>query len=155
KAKAELHKDNLAGIMITYPSTYGIYEERIKEIIDIVHSNGGQVYMDGANMNAQVGLTAPGYIGADVCHLNLHKTFAMPHGGGGPGVGPICVAAHLVPFLPGHVTNSTDKNKASHAVASANYGSASILLISYAYIRMLSAEGFKQATQYAILNTNS
>src|SRR5690606_4385961 len=113
KAKAELHKDNLAGIMITYPSTYGIYEERIKEIIDIVHSNGGQVYMDGANMNAQVGLTAPGYIGADVCHLNLHKTFAIPHGGGGPGVGPICVAAHLVPFLPGHVTNSTDKNKAS------------------------------------------
>lgn len=154
KAKAELHKDNLAGIMITYPSTYGIYEERIKEIIDIVHSNGGQVYMDGANMNAQVGLTAPGYIGADVCHLNLHKTFAIPHGGGGPGVGPICVAAHLVPFLPGHVTNSTDKNKASHAVASANYGSASILLISYAYIRMLGAEGLKQATQYAILNAN-
>lgn len=154
KAKAELHRDNLAGIMITYPSTYGIYEERIKEIIDIVHSNGGQVYMDGANMNAQVGLTAPGYIGADVCHLNLHKTFAIPHGGGGPGVGPICVAAHLVPFLPGHVTNSTDKNKASHAVASANYGSASILLISYAYIRMLGAEGLKQATQYAILNAN-
>lgn len=154
KAKAELHKDNLAGIMVTYPSTYGIFEESIRDIIKIVHDNGGQVYMDGANMNAQVGLTAPGFIGADVCHLNLHKTFAIPHGGGGPGVGPICVAAHLIPFLPGHVSNSTDKNKAHHAVAAANYGSASILLISYAYIRMLGPNGLKAATQNAILNAN-
>lgn len=154
KAKAEQHKDNLAGVMITYPSTYGIFEESIKDIIKAIHDNGGQVYMDGANMNAQVGLTAPGYIGADVCHLNLHKTFAIPHGGGGPGVGPICVAAHLVPFLPGHVSNSTDKNKAHYAVSAANYGSASILLISYAYIRMLGGEGLKAATQNAILNAN-
>jgi glycine dehydrogenase len=154
KAKAELHKDHLAGVMITYPSTYGIFEESIRDIIKAVHDNGGQVYMDGANMNAQVGLTAPGYIGADVCHLNLHKTFAIPHGGGGPGVGPICVASHLIPFLPGHVSNSTDKNKAHHAVAAANYGSASILLISYAYIRMLGPDGLKAATQNAILNAN-
>lgn len=154
KAKAEQHKDNLAGVMITYPSTYGIFEESIKDIIKAIHDNGGQVYMDGANMNAQVGLTAPGYIGADVCHLNLHKTFAIPHGGGGPGVGPICVAAHLVPFLPGHVSNSTDKNKAHNAVSAANYGSASILLISYAYIRMLGGDGLKAATQNAILNAN-
>ncbi|OJV54616.1 MAG: glycine dehydrogenase (aminomethyl-transferring) [Bacteroidetes bacterium 43-16] len=154
KAKAEQHKDNLAGVMITYPSTYGIFEESIKDIIKAIHDNGGQVYMDGANMNAQVGLTAPGYIGADVCHLNLHKTFAIPHGGGGPGVGPICVAAHLIPFLPGHVINSTEKNTAHNAVSAAQYGSASILLISYAYIRMLGADGLKAATQNAILNAN-
>ncbi len=152
KAKAELHAANLAGIMITYPSTYGIYEESVKDIINIIHSNGGQVYMDGANMNAQVGLTAPGYIGADVCHLNLHKTFAIPHGGGGPGVGPICVAAHLEPFLPGNIIET--EGKWAHAVSSAPYGSASILLISYAYIKMLGADGVKKATEHAILNAN-
>ncbi|RAJ00289.1 glycine dehydrogenase [Chitinophaga skermanii] len=155
KAKAELHAANLAGVMITYPSTYGVYEETVKEICNIIHANGGQVYMDGANMNAQVGLTAPGLIGADVCHLNLHKTFAIPHGGGGPGMGPICVAKHLAPFLPSHV-NLTEGNGThpSHAVSAAPYGSASILLISYAYIRMLGYDGLKQATAYAILNAN-
>lgn len=152
KLKAEQHKDNLAGIMVTYPSTYGIFEESIKDIINIIHVNGGQVYMDGANMNAQVGFTSPGFIGADVCHLNLHKTFAIPHGGGGPGVGPICVAKHLTPFLPGNVIDSTPQT--SNAVSAAPYGSASILLISYAYIRMLGAKGLKKATQYAILNAN-
>jgi glycine dehydrogenase len=158
KAKATQHAANLSGIMITYPSTYGVYEETVKEITDIVHAYGGQVYMDGANMNAQVGLTAPGLIGADVCHLNLHKTFAIPHGGGGPGMGPICVKAHLAKHLPGHV--ETD-NKASGtgkpafgAVSAAAYGSASILLISYAYIRMLGADGVRMATEYAILNAN-
>jgi glycine dehydrogenase len=155
KAKAELHAANLAGIMITYPSTYGVYEESVKDITQIVHSHGGQVYMDGANMNAQVGLTAPGLIGADVCHLNLHKTFAIPHGGGGPGMGPICVKKHLEAFLPGHVFNSTSATtKASHAVSAAPYGSASILLISYAYIRMLGSAGVRLATEYAILNAN-
>jgi len=153
KAKAELHAANLAGVMITYPSTYGIYEESVKDIIKIIHNNGGQVYMDGANMNAQVGLTAPGYIGADVCHLNLHKTFAIPHGGGGPGMGPICVAAHLKPFLPGHVSGN-DESKPQHGVSAAPYGSASILLISYAYIRLLGPDGLKKATEYAILNAN-
>lgn len=149
KAKAEQYSANLAGTMITYPSTYGIFEESVKEICDIVHQHGGQVYMDGANMNAQVGLTSPGLIGADVCHLNLHKTFAIPHGGGGPGMGPICVKAHLAKHLPGHISfNSTG------AVSAAAYGSASILLISYAYIRMLGAVGVKQATEYAILNAN-
>lgn len=152
KAKAELHAANLAGIMITYPSTYGVYEETVKDITAIIHQHGGQVYMDGANMNAQVGLTAPGLIGADVCHLNLHKTFAIPHGGGGPGMGPICVAANLAPFLPGH--SSTLDNQSSGAVSAAPYGSASILLISYAYIRMLGADGVKAATEYAILNAN-
>jgi glycine dehydrogenase len=152
KAKAAQHAANLAGIMITYPSTYGVYEETIKDITNIVHQHGGQVYMDGANMNAQVGLTAPGLIGADVCHLNLHKTFAIPHGGGGPGMGPICVKKHLAPFLPGHVMDT--ENKAAHAVSAAPYGSASILLISYAYIRMLGAKGCKMATEYAILNAN-
>src|SRR5690606_25759510 len=131
---------NLAGIMITYPSTYGVYEETVKEITQIVHEHGGQVYMDGANMNAQVGLTAPGLIGADVCHLNLHKTFAIPHGGGGPGMGPICVKAHLAPFLPGHISLE-GANTTTNAVSAAAYGSASILLISYAYIRMLGYEG--------------
>jgi glycine dehydrogenase len=149
KAKAEQHSANLAGVMITYPSTYGIFEETVKEICAIVHQHGGQVYMDGANMNAQVGLTSPGLIGADVCHLNLHKTFAIPHGGGGPGMGPICVKAHLAPYLPGHVNQHTDG-----AVSAAPYGSASILLISYSYIRLLGAEGVKRATEYAILNAN-
>jgi len=189
KAKASEHAANLSGIMITYPSTYGVYEETIKEITDIVHQHGGQVYMDGANMNAQVGLTAPGLIGADVCHLNLHKTFAIPHGGGGPGMGPICVKKHLAPFLPGHVAHpdlpsgkatdtqpllnnqtasqSTTPNSGVSAqmasptggsrmgaVSAAAYGSASILLISYGYIRMLGQDGVKKATEYAILNAN-
>jgi glycine dehydrogenase len=157
KAKATEHAANLAGIMITYPSTYGVYEETVTEITDIVHSHGGQVYMDGANMNAQVGLTAPGLIGADVCHLNLHKTFAIPHGGGGPGMGPICVKEHLAKHLPGHVVfnnGQTNNFKAQGAVSAAQYGSASILLISYAYIRMLGAEGVRKATEYAILNAN-
>jgi glycine dehydrogenase len=149
KAKAAQYSNDLSGIMITYPSTYGVYEETVKEITDIIHQHGGQVYMDGANMNAQVGLTAPGLIGADVCHLNLHKTFAIPHGGGGPGVGPICVKAHLASHLPGHVIKGT-----GHAVSAAPYGSASILLISYGYIRMLGYEGVKTATEYAILNAN-
>jgi len=157
KAKAKEHSANLAGIMITYPSTYGVYEETVTEITEIVHSHGGQVYMDGANMNAQVGLTAPGLIGADVCHLNLHKTFAIPHGGGGPGMGPICVKAHLAKHLPGHVVFSngqTGNFKAQGAVSAAQYGSASILLISYAYIRMLGGQGVRKATEYAILNAN-
>lgn len=157
KTKATLHADNLAGIMITYPSTYGVYEETVKEITSIIHQHGGQVYMDGANMNAQVGLTAPGLIGADVCHLNLHKTFSIPHGGGGPGMGPICCAKHLAPFLPGHVDKEqgTGNNvKGTNAVSAAPYGSASILLISYGYIRMLGVTGVKAATEYAILNAN-
>ncbi len=155
KAKAEQYAANLAGVMITYPSTYGIYEENVKDIIDIVHSHGGQVYMDGANMNAQVGITAPGYIGADVCHLNLHKTFAIPHGGGGPGMGPICVAAHLKPFLPGHVFGkSALVHKGANSVSAAPYGSASILLISYGYIRLLGPDGLRKATEYAMLNAN-
>lgn len=155
KEKAQQYSNELAGIMITYPSTYGIYEETVKEITDIVHQYGGQVYMDGANMNAQVGLTAPGLIGADVCHLNLHKTFAIPHGGGGPGMGPICVRAHLKPFLPGHVfTSKNHRANGKNAVSAAPYSSASILLISYGYIRMLGKEGVKAATEYAILNAN-
>ena len=157
KAKAEQYADKLAGIMITYPSTYGVYEETVKDITEIVHQHGGQVYMDGANMNAQVGLTAPGLIGADVCHLNLHKTFSIPHGGGGPGMGPICVKAHLAPFLPGHVTLVKEEGPATpgtNAVSAAPYGSASILLISYAYIRMLGRDGVRAATEYAILNAN-
>ncbi len=161
KAKAEQYAANLGGIMITYPSTYGIFEESVKEICHIVHQHGGQVYLDGANMNAQVGLTSPGAIGADVCHLNLHKTFAIPHGGGGPGMGPICVAAHLAPHLPGHEflgqvhpSSNGSSTKTFHAVSAAPYGSASILLISYAYIRMLGAEGLTRATHYAILNAN-
>jgi glycine dehydrogenase len=155
KAKAEQYGKNLAGTMITYPSTYGIFEEEIKLICDIVHDHGGQVYMDGANMNAQSGLTSPAAIGADVCHLNLHKTFSIPHGGGGPGVGPICVKKHLAPYLPGHLQNQNPSQVPnSGAVSSAPYGSASILLISYAYIRMLGADGVKKATEYAILNAN-
>lgn len=153
KAKAAQYADTLSGIMITYPSTYGVYEETVKEITAIIHQYGGQVYMDGANMNAQVGLTAPGLIGADVCHLNLHKTFAIPHGGGGPGMGPICVKQHLAEFLPGHVSLKGDV-VGNTAVSAAPYGSASILLISYGYIRMLGAEGVKAATEFAILNAN-
>ncbi|MDP4264010.1 MAG: aminomethyl-transferring glycine dehydrogenase [Bacteroidota bacterium] len=162
KAKAAQYAGNLAGIMITYPSTYGIYEETIKDITAIVHQYGGQVYMDGANMNAQVGLTAPGLIGADVCHLNLHKTFSIPHGGGGPGMGPICVKKHLAPYLPKHVSIANGERSATRrsssathgAVSAAPYGSASILLISYGYIRMLGSEGSRLATEYAILNAN-
>ncbi|MDR1720124.1 MAG: aminomethyl-transferring glycine dehydrogenase [Dysgonamonadaceae bacterium] len=151
KAKAEQHKDALAAFMITYPSTHGIFETDIVEMCRIIHDNGGQVYMDGANMNAQVGLTNPGMIGADVCHLNLHKTFAIPHGGGGPGEGPICVAHHLIPFLPSHpVTEGSCLN----TVAASPYGSAGILPITYGYIRMMGAEGLVYATQIAILNAN-
>jgi glycine dehydrogenase len=154
RAKAVELKDVLGGIMVTYPSTHGVYEEGIKEITSIIHENGGQVYMDGANMNAQVGLTNPGNIGADVCHLNLHKTFAIPHGGGGPGVGPIGVAEHLVPFLPTNAVVTTGGEQAIHGVSAAPYGSALILLISYGYIKMLGAEGLKSATETAILNAN-
>jgi glycine dehydrogenase len=152
-AKAEQYKDTLSALMVTYPSTHGVFEEGIKDICRIVHDNGGMVYMDGANMNAQVGLTSPGMIGADVCHLNLHKTFAIPHGGGGPGMGPICVNDQLAAYLPGHV--SINKKAAqANAVSAAPYGSASILLISYAYIKLLGAEGLKKSTEYAILNAN-
>ncbi|MBS1620500.1 MAG: aminomethyl-transferring glycine dehydrogenase [Bacteroidetes bacterium] len=155
KTKASQFASELAGIMITYPSTYGIYEETVKEITEIIHHFGGQVYMDGANMNAQVGLTAPGLIGADVCHLNLHKTFAIPHGGGGPGMGPICVKKHLAEHLPGHITNKNKQSKTgTGAVSAAPFGSASILLISYGYIRMLGNQGLKAASEYAILNAN-
>ena len=153
KNKAEEHKDNLACLMITYPSTHGVFEERILEIIKIIHDNGGQVYMDGANMNAQVGLTSPGLMGADVCHLNLHKTFAMPHGGGGPGVGPIGVAEHLVDFLPNHVMKNVGGRQGSQ-VASAPYGSAYLLPITYGYLKMLGGEGLTEATRCAILNAN-
>ena len=154
KKKADEHANDLAALMVTYPSTHGVYEEGIREICEIVHSHGGQVYMDGANMNAQVGLTSPALIGADVCHLNLHKTFAIPHGGGGPGMGPIGVATHLVPFLPGHPLAAVGGDQAIPAVSGAPWGSASILLISYGYIRMLGAEGLTNATRYAILNAN-
>ena len=154
RKKAAEHQDRLACLMVTYPSTHGVFEDEIRSICDVVHQHGGQVYMDGANMNAQVGLTSPASIGADVCHLNLHKTFAIPHGGGGPGMGPIAVAAHLAPFLPGHPLTATGGQRAIHAVAAAPWGSASILLISYGYIRMLGAEGVTDATRYAILNAN-
>ncbi len=154
RAKAEQHAENLSALMITYPSTHGVFEESVIEINQIIHDNGGQVYMDGANMNAQVGLTNPGIIGADVCHLNLHKTFAIPHGGGGPGMGPICVARHLVPFLPGHSVTETGGFNNISAVSAAPFGSSLILLISYAYIRMLGREGMTDATRYAILNAN-
>ncbi|HRZ43032.1 MAG TPA: aminomethyl-transferring glycine dehydrogenase [Bacteroidales bacterium] len=154
RAKAEQYKDTLAAIMVTYPSTHGVYEEGILELTSIVHQHGGQVYMDGANMNAQVGFTNPARIGADVCHLNLHKTFAIPHGGGGPGVGPIGVASHLVPFLPGHRVVKTGGNRANSAVSSAPFGSSLILTISYAYIKLLGGEGLKKATEYAILTAN-
>ena len=154
REKAELHKDNLGALMVTYPSTHGVYEKGIMDVMDIIHSNGGQVYMDGANMNAQVGLTNPGFIGADVCHLNLHKTFAIPHGGGGPGVGPIGVAAHLAEFLPGNSIFETGGKNAISAVASAPFGSAMVLPISYGYIKLLGGNGLLDATKYAILNAN-
>jgi glycine dehydrogenase len=151
KKQAEIHKTDLACLMATYPSTHGVFEESIQEICQIIHQYGGQVYMDGANMNAQVGLTSPGFIGADVCHLNLHKTFCIPHGGGGPGMGPIGVAAHLAPYLAGHVFAN---GKKEGAVSAAELGSASILPISYAYIAMMGGDGLKKATEYAILNAN-
>jgi glycine dehydrogenase len=174
KKKAEEHAKDLAGLMITYPSTHGVFEDAIRDICDTIHQYGGQVYMDGANMNAQVGLTSPQAIGADVCHLNLHKTFAIPHGGGGPGMGPIGVAKHLAPFLPGHplvdvrgagsflsaearsakVEDPAARNNAIPPVSAAPWGSASILLISYGYIRMLGGEGVTDATKFAILNAN-
>jgi glycine dehydrogenase len=154
RKKAAENRDRLACLMITYPSTHGVFEDEVVDICRIVHDHGGQVYMDGANMNAQSGLTSPSMIGADVCHLNLHKTFAIPHGGGGPGMGPIGVAAHLAPYLPGHPLVTTGGEKAIHAVSAAPFGSASILLISYAYIRMLGARGVTDATKYAILNAN-
>jgi glycine dehydrogenase len=164
KAKIAKNKDSLAAFMVTYPSTFGVFEEGIVEIIDAVHEAGGQVYMDGANMNAQVGLTSPGLIGADVCHLNLHKTFCIPHGGGGPGVGSIGVAAHLAPHLPGHAVHPEASGKlcgsdlcvpkTTGAVAGAPFGSAAILPISWMYIKMLGAAGLKEATSFAILNAN-
>ncbi len=154
RQKAIEHKDNLSCLMVTYPSTHGVYEASIIEVTQIIHDNGGQVYMDGANMNAQVGLTNPATIGADVCHLNLHKTFAIPHGGGGPGVGPICVAPHLVPFLPGNPVIPTGGENAITAVSAAPWGSALVCLISYGYITMLGAEGLTNATKTAILNAN-
>ena len=154
KAKAEEHASDLSCLMVTYPSTHGVFEESIIEICEIIHKNGGQVYMDGANMNAQVGLTSPATIGADVCHLNLHKTFCIPHGGGGPGMGPIGVAKHLVPFLPGHAVVHMGNEKSISAVSSAPWGSASILLISHAYIAMMGGEGLTNATKFAILNAN-
>jgi glycine dehydrogenase len=154
RAKAEQYKNELSCLMVTYPSTHGVFEESIIEICEIIHENGGQVYMDGANMNAQVGLTSPANIGADVCHLNLHKTFCIPHGGGGPGMGPIGVAKHLVPYLPGHAVVDINMGKSIHAVSAAPWGSASILIISHAYIAMMGAEGLTNATRYAILNAN-
>jgi glycine dehydrogenase len=154
KAKAEQYKEKLSCLMVTYPSTHGVFEESITEICSVIHANGGLVYMDGANMNAQVGLTSPANIGADVCHLNLHKTFCIPHGGGGPGMGPICVNDKLKPFLPGHAVIKTGGEQAIQAVSAAPWGSASILAISYAYIAMMGAEGLTNATRYAILNAN-
>ncbi|MFI3280522.1 MAG: aminomethyl-transferring glycine dehydrogenase [Rikenellaceae bacterium] len=154
KAKAEANSSELSCLMVTYPSTHGVFESRIREIVDAVHDAGGQVYMDGANMNAQVGLTSPGYIGADVCHLNLHKTFAMPHGGGGPGVGPICCAEHLAEFLPSHSVAETGGENGITAVASSPWGSALLLPITYGYIKMLGAEGLRRSTEIAILNAN-
>lgn len=154
RARAEEYADTLSCLMVTYPSTHGVFEESIQEVTKIIHDNGGQVYMDGANMNAQVGLTNPGLIGADVCHLNLHKTFAIPHGGGGPGMGPIGVAKHLAPFLPGHAVVPMGGSQPISAVSAAPWGSALILLISYGYIKMLGAYGLKRSTQFAILNAN-
>jgi glycine dehydrogenase len=154
RAKAEEHKDRLAALMVTYPSTHGVFEETIQDVCSSVHQFGGQVYMDGANMNAQVGLTSPAAIGADVCHINLHKTFSIPHGGGGPGMGPIGVAKHLEPYLPGHPIVKTGGEHGIHALSAAPWGSASILLISYAYMKMLGGAGMTDATRYAILNAN-
>ena len=154
KAKAEQYSSELCALMVTYPSTHGVFESRIREIVDTIHDAGGEVYMDGANMNAQVGLTNPGFIGADVCHLNLHKTFAMPHGGGGPGVGPICVASHLAPYLPSHSIAATGGEEGITAVSSAPWGSALLLPITYGYIKMLGEEGLRKATEMAIVNAN-
>jgi glycine dehydrogenase len=154
RAKAAEHRDRLAALMVTYPSTHGVFEETIREVCQVVHEHGGQVYMDGANMNAQVGLTRPGDIGADVCHLNLHKTFCIPHGGGGPGMGPIAVAAHLAPFLPGHPVTGLGGPQAIGAISAAPYGSPSILAIPWVYIRLMGPEGLKRATEVAILNAN-
>ncbi|KAI0652035.1 glycine dehydrogenase [Trametes meyenii] len=154
KTKAEKHKDKLAAFMITYPSTFGVFEHGVQDACKIVHDNGGQVYLDGANLNAQIGSTNPATCGGDVCHMNLHKTFAIPHGGGGPGVGPICVAEHLAPFLPTHPIVSTGGDQAINAVAAAPYGSASILLISWAYIKMLGGNGLSDASRLALLNAN-
>lgn len=152
--KALAHKDQLAALMVTYPSTHGVFESSIRKITELIHACGGQVYMDGANMNAQVGLTNPATIGADVCHLNLHKTFAIPHGGGGPGVGPICVAPQLAPFLPSNPVIPTGGSQATTAISAAPWGSALACLISYGYIRMLGFEGLKKSTEFAILNAN-
>ena len=154
RTKAEQYKDNLAALMVTYPSTHGVFESEITHIIDIIHENGGQVYMDGANMNAQVGLTSPGRIGADVCHLNLHKTFAIPHGGGGPGMGPIGVAKHLLPYLPKHPVYGKPEDKGIEAVSASHFGSGLILPISYGYIKMLGRKGLRKSTEVAILNAN-
>jgi glycine dehydrogenase len=154
KAKAEQYKDRLSCLMVTYPSTHGVFEESITEICKAIHDNGGLVYMDGANMNAQVGLTSPAIIGADVCHLNLHKTFCIPHGGGGPGMGPICCNDKLKPYLPGHTIVKTGGEKGIKEVSAAPWGSASILSIPYAYIAMMGADGLTNATRYAILNAN-
>ncbi|MCJ7466165.1 MAG: aminotransferase class V-fold PLP-dependent enzyme, partial [Maribacter sp.] len=152
--KAILHSQNLAALMITYPSTHGVFESSIRQITKLIHDHGGQVYMDGANMNAQVGLTNPATIGADVCHLNLHKTFAIPHGGGGPGVGPICVAEQLVPFLPGNPVIATGGKNAITAISAAPWGSSLACLISYGYVKMLGEKGLRDATMVAILNAN-
>jgi glycine dehydrogenase len=154
RAKAAEHRSHLAALMVTYPSTHGVFEEGITEICRVVHEHGGQVYMDGANLNALVGIARPGEIGADVCHLNLHKTFCIPHGGGGPGMGPIGVAAHLEPFLPGHPVIPLDGRDSLGAVAAAPWGSASILPISWVYIRMMGGDGLTEATRIAILNAN-
>jgi len=154
EAKAVQHRDHLAAIMVTYPSTHGVFEEGIRRVCEIVHENGGMVYLDGANLNAQVGLARPGEYGADVCHINLHKTFAVPHGGGGPGMGPICVNDKLAPFLPGHVVHRTGGEKAIGAVSAAPWGSAGILVISWAYIAMLGPRGARRASEIAILSAN-
>jgi glycine dehydrogenase len=154
KKKAAEHASDLSCLMVTYPSTHGVFEDAIRDVCGTVHEHGGQVYMDGANMNAQVGLTSPAAIGADVCHINLHKTFSIPHGGGGPGMGPIAVAAHLAPYLPSHPIVHVGGNKGIAAVSGAPFGSASILLISYGYIRMLGRDGVTEATKWAILNAN-
>ena len=154
REKAEAYSSELGALMITYPSTHGVFEEAVLDITQLMHAHGGQVYMDGANMNAQVGLTSPGLIGADVCHLNLHKTFAIPHGGGGPGVGPIGVAEHLVPFLPGHPVIPTGGEQQIDAISGAPFGSALICQIPYAYIKMLGEEGLRRSTEVAILNAN-
>ncbi|MEX0843464.1 MAG: glycine dehydrogenase (aminomethyl-transferring), partial [Gemmatimonadota bacterium] len=154
RSKAEIHSDRLGALMITYPSTHGVFEEQVREVCRVVHQHGGQVYLDGANLNAQVGLARPGEYGADVCHINLHKTFAIPHGGGGPGMGPVCAAEHLRPFLPGHPVVKVGGERAIGPVSAAPWGSASILLISWAYMALLGAKGMRRASQIAILNAN-